>query len=82
MTGSKRCVIRETAPTGRPRLRSRVPLSIYLSIFLSIYLPIHPSTVSIYLRQGLLRVGERPVDLLAQVQRDCGVNDLYIGDLS
>ena len=81
MTGSKRCVIRETAPTGRPRLRSRV-LSIYPSFCLSIYPSIHPSTVSIYLRQGLLRVGERPVDLLAQVQRDCGVNDLYIGDLS
>ena len=35
-----------------------------------------------YARQGLLREGERPLELLAQVQRNCGVDDLYIGDLS
>ena len=35
-----------------------------------------------YARQGLLLEGERPLELLAQVQRTCGVDDLYIGDLS
>ena len=41
-----------------------------------------PSMLRRYERQGLLRAGERPVELLAQVQRACGVDDLYIGDLS
>ena len=41
-----------------------------------------PSMLRRYERQGLLRAGERPVELLAQVQHACGVDDLYIGDLS
>ena len=46
----------------------------------STHTPTHnTSTVT---RQGLLRAGERPLELLAQVQRNCGVNDLYVGDLS
>ena len=46
----------------------------------STHTPAHnTSTVT---RQGLLRAGERPDELLAQVQRTCGINDLYVGDLS
>ena len=46
----------------------------------STHTPAHiTSTVT---RQGLLRAGERPDELLAQVQRTCGVNHLYVGDLS
>ena len=42
----------------------------------------HLFNTSTVTRQGLLRAGERPLELLAQVQRTCGINDLYVGDLS
>ena len=48
----------------------------------SAHTPTYCFNTSTVTRQGLLRAGERPVELLAQVQRTCGVNDLYVGDLS